>query len=393
MTHPRPNTIEVIRVLKQNGAPKNAGSASFVQKSSKIAASTPHSVCHDTQPHFPSLPDTLLFCRNTVRATCSIIVTYHTEVFAMTIAEPKRRSSRLQLLQQAFAKNHPDGETTTAAASNESTRSVLLESNNMDQIGSFSVSISERRKMCVRAAPTNRNDETTTPAAPASASKRPKKKRGVTRKPAVAATADPKKRKFKGASKRKKRAKGNASATFDETGSAILRMHTGTCGPWTTIYSRPPESTNERFVYNFLLGGQLRIYANLLKTNQQEAVTKELMQCSNFRQYSIHNSPEPRTHFLLHENATDDFDGEAQPGYRYASIRMKAQPLGALPYVHMLSKQVETMCQRDHEDKVTDDSCYWNIGVNPVLYRDGRDNTPTTTKAKKSYSQFWSVLR
>jgi hypothetical protein len=171
---------------------------------------------------------------------------------------------------------------------------------------------------------------------------------------------------------KKKRAKENLSS------HVLLRKRINKgknkWGPWCTVYTRlPNKSINGHFVHGFSRGGKLRIYLNLLQCNCQKAVTNELMQCSYFRQYSIQGSLEPRTHFLLNENATDDFDGEEQPGYGYGSIRMKAHPLSTLPLVHNLSKMVEKICKKDHKDKVMENSCYWNIGVNPVLYRDGRD--------------------
>ena len=88
---------------------------------------------------------------------------------------------------------------------------------------------------------------------------------------------------------------------------------------------------------------------------------------------------EPRSHFLLHEDATDDvLESEvAQPSYRYGITRMKSRPLKTLPHTQQLSIQVEEMCKRTsgvgNKEASNDGSAFWNIGVNPVLYRDGRD--------------------
>jgi alkylated DNA repair dioxygenase AlkB len=167
---------------------------------------------------------------------------------------------------------------------------------------------------------------------------------------------------------KRKRAKGNPSAASRQV---LLRQRfcpsKKKWSKWSTIYYRPPKSTKEPLVYQFSGGGQLRIHPNILPSNRQKAVTKELMQCSNFRQYSIQGNPEPRTHFLLHENATNNFDVEAQPGYHYGNIKMKAKPLETLPHVHKLSRDMQNMYL------AVDGDCFWNIGVNPVLYRDGRD--------------------
>jgi len=144
------------------------------------------------------------------------------------------------------------------------------------------------------------------------------------------------------------------------------------------MYTRP--SKPESFLFEVCGGGQLRIYNNLVSETQQTAVTEELMQCSYFRQYTIQNNPEPRAHFLLHDKATNDFDGEDQPGYRYGSIRMKGRPLSLLPHVQQLAKDMEATLMCDYlSENIADESmvefgaCFWNVGVNPVLYRDGRD--------------------
>jgi len=121
------------------------------------------------------------------------------------------------------------------------------------------------------------------------------------------------------------------------------------------------------------------LYPSIVSKVQQTAVTKELLQCPYFRQYTIQNNPEPRAHFLLHGDATEDFDGQAQPGYRYGAIRMKARPLHLLPQVQQLSSYMERLvveganrCRRRRRQRRRRAS-FWNVGVNPVLYRDGRD--------------------
>lgn len=139
---------------------------------------------------------------------------------------------------------------------------------------------------------------------------------------------------------------------------------------WNKVLTRQSlddQQTQEPFVYNFTRGGgQLVIHANMLSTSRQRAITDVLMECDNFREYSIQGGPEPRVHFLLHEEATNDFDGEAQPGYCYASIRMKSRPLQEMPEILELSADMQNMYPAV-------EGCFWNIGVNPILYRDGRD--------------------
>jgi hypothetical protein len=99
---------------------------------------------------------------------------------------------------------------------------------------------------------------------------------------------------------------------------------------------------------------------------------------------------------------------QPQPGYRYGRITMKARPLSDLPRLQALATEMENMC-RNHVGKsnissssllgkndgrpsqccssqngsthaadtttstTNKDDCFWNIGVNPVLYRNGRD--------------------
>jgi alkylated DNA repair dioxygenase AlkB len=138
---------------------------------------------------------------------------------------------------------------------------------------------------------------------------------------------------------------------------------------WEIVYARPSSPSQDCFVYIFPLGGQLRIYPDCLSVEQQTTVSEELLQWSYFRQYTIQNNPEPRAHFLLHEEATEDFDNEPQPGYKYGCIRMKARPLHHLPEVEQLAYIMQTCVV----GACTSEECFWNIGVMPVLYRDGRD--------------------
>ena len=67
----------------------------------------------------------------------------------------------------------------------------------------------------------------------------------------------------------------------------------------------------------------------------------------------------------LHDHATDfeDFDTCKQPGYKYASVTIKARPLQKLPILSELSKTMARLSGVDN----------WTIGVNPVLYRDCQD--------------------
>jgi alkylated DNA repair dioxygenase AlkB len=109
-------------------------------------------------------------------------------------------------------------------------------------------------------------------------------------------------------------------------------------------------------------GGSLTVYPNAVQ--DITLIRDEILGSKLFRQYCIQANPEPRTHFLLHSAAEHNFDDFPQPGYRYASISMKARPLSLLPNLDAVSKDLAKM------SGVRD----WNIGVNPVLYRADRDH-------------------
>jgi hypothetical protein len=91
--------------------------------------------------------------------------------------------------------------------------------------------------------------------------------------------------------------------------------------------------------------------------------------------------PEPRVHFLLHEQATDEPEAP-QPGYRYGSVRMKACPLQGLPKLCRLSKIVGKRAGVES----------WNIGVNPVFYRDGKDRIGAHADDDQGESCILSVI-
>lgn len=195
-------------------------------------------------------------------------------------------------------------------------------------------------------------------------------------KPRVAATSVAK-------SKLQSRTRAHANVPTVTEGVVLFRKRTYDTdserfGPWNNLVTISRSSTKkETSVHNFPDGkGQLCIYANLLTPKVQRDIADELAASDDFRQYKIQGSnDEPRSHFLLHEKGTDDFDGTAQPGYRYGHTRMKARPLKSMPKTRQLSSRMETLCKQSGNfgEEVEDDSTFWNIGVNPVMYRDGRD--------------------
>lgn len=131
-----------------------------------------------------------------------------------------------------------------------------------------------------------------------------------------------------------------------------------------TINSEPP------FVVKLPKGGEIGIYPDYVGKDRQEALSKEIIRSGKLRVYGVQAGDEPRMHQLLHENATDNFEDE-QPGYRYGGTRMKARPLKTMPCIKELSDEMEKLC-RKKKDNI--DTTFWNVGVNPIVYRDGRDS-------------------
>jgi 2OG-Fe(II) oxygenase superfamily len=118
--------------------------------------------------------------------------------------------------------------------------------------------------------------------------------------------------------------------------------------------------------YRLFQGGLLTIYPRMVKTEEAVEVTNALMEKpSLFGQHLIQGfNEEPRilAHSFHHE-ATDDFEGEPQPGYRYNHITVKARPLQRIPSLYPLSERCQWIC----------DVPEWNIGTTVVLYRNGKD--------------------
>jgi alkylated DNA repair dioxygenase AlkB len=52
-----------------------------------------------------------------------------------------------------------------------------------------------------------------------------------------------------------------------------------------------------------------------------------------------------------------------QPGYKYGTTFMKGRPLKELPLVNKIADKLKILCSVEK----------WNIGVNVVFYRDGKD--------------------
>lgn len=87
-----------------------------------------------------------------------------------------------------------------------------------------------------------------------------------------------------------------------------IRYHDGSnWGPWKSL---------EKTVLHLARGGRLAIQPGAFDADTMARACDELKECGYFRQYTLHRStPEPRLHFLLHEDATENFD-DPQPGYK-----------------------------------------------------------------------------
>lgn len=122
------------------------------------------------------------------------------------------------------------------------------------------------------------------------------------------------------------------------------------------------SSPNMRLVLP--LGGELEVFPNYVPLDTAESCVSELVQYPYFRQHCIQGNDEPRAHCLLHEDVHEEDFEDTQPGYGYGSIRLKARPLAELPRVQELSDKVKETCGVSK----------WKVGINPVVYRDGKDH-------------------
>ena len=51
----------------------------------------------------------------------------------------------------------------------------------------------------------------------------------------------------------------------------------------------------------------VRVFPNLVDTYVQKELSEEIVNSNMFREYPIQGSSEPRLHFLLHDQATENF--------------------------------------------------------------------------------------
>ena len=116
------------------------------------------------------------------------------------------------------------------------------------------------------------------------------------------------------------------------------------------------NNASRRIQIRFPRGGTVSFYPNYLQHDTQQSILNELYNGNRFRQYRIQGEMEPRVHFLVHEDATDNFDQE-QPRYKYRTFHMKGVPPGQFPALIKLSERAKLTCDIPES----------KIGINPIV--------------------------
>ncbi len=109
-------------------------------------------------------------------------------------------------------------------------------------------------------------------------------------------------------------------------------------------------------------GGRFCFYARLLNEDTTSAVAKELVDKVSFRRYSFRsNYQEPRLHVLF--NVDSDHSNKGNEGYAYHGIKMKGESASNYPIIMKLAEMLSKLF-----------NTRWTIGINPNVYRNGRDS-------------------
>jgi len=136
-------------------------------------------------------------------------------------------------------------------------------------------------------------------------------------------------------------------------------------GPFNEIFIDDTNSTNIKLRF----GGQLLFHPCFITDTLCHSVASNVKQCG-VRQYYFGPSkqPEPRVHVLLHSDAGEKNKSrpiELNPGYHYHGVKLKAEPLSFATPIEKLA--------HDLAKKYSLPDNKWNIGVDVVVYRDGKD--------------------
>lgn len=164
----------------------------------------------------------------------------------------------------------------------------------------------------------------------------------------------------------------------------------GKYGPWKDIGVHRKQvgdtDKDETITLNLSRGGTLRILCNILPQNQRKYLSKSMLDCKLYRQYSLSRNDrlnfigfqEPRSHVLLSsrvklssfgedDNGIDNSIGEHyQPGYTYHGVQMKALPIDLVPDVASYAEELARRYNLPQHQ--------WDIGVDLIVYKDGGDS-------------------
>ncbi|KAJ8599012.1 hypothetical protein CTAYLR_007680 [Chrysophaeum taylorii] len=106
-------------------------------------------------------------------------------------------------------------------------------------------------------------------------------------------------------------------------------------------------------------GGKITVHRDYFEEGPRTQVLRELEACGLFRQYKFGNVPEPRLHVLLAPSSRSE-----NLSYQYHGVTMAARPLEAVPLLEALAGVTSSRF----------DGAEWNVGVDVVCYRDGKDS-------------------
>jgi 2OG-Fe(II) oxygenase superfamily/SAD/SRA domain len=177
----------------------------------------------------------------------------------------------------------------------------------------------------------------------------------------------------------------------------------------SAVATSPIGTTTIMFSYHFELGGCLKIALDILSPESQAMINDQIMGHSEwFREYPIQGVTEPRVHFILHKNATEDFASQQQPGYKYRLAAMKSRPLSKMPAIEELADRLEqvvvqsigrntTIVDNNNVEttsttKKVNHNAFWNLGVDVVMYRNGHDSIGQHKDQAQGESVIFTVL-
>ena len=154
-----------------------------------------------------------------------------------------------------------------------------------------------------------------------------------------------------------------------------LQNHAPQTNPSPPFSSVDEINTRNGVRINLVKGGTFVYYPKFITESKRREIADTMTECSMYRQYSFgpHGYLEPRVHVLLSSKVTQDGvdtslghqDHVNSPGYKYHGVRMKAKPLSAEPKLQKLSDDIARHYKLPKWE--------WSIGVDLVVYRDGKD--------------------